>query len=396
MSRPEASSGAPPPHSGSAGYQIPRRDPAAVHSGAADDASPGEVPWEMVVALVDAAILAPSRHNTQPWRFRFEPARQTIDVCADPARALPVGDPDGRAVHLACGAALFNLRLAATVAGRQPVVRLLPDPVQPLLLATVRLAGPCQAAEHEIELHAAIAVRRTNRSPFSGRAVPPGVLAELAQAARAEGAVLHFPDRQETSRLLRLAQDAERDQLADPAYRGELGRWAGGERGLEGVPDEAAGPRDPTRATPVRDFNPARPRPAGYAWFEQEPQLAVLSTLGNTRADWLRAGQALERAWLMATSRGVAVDPLTQPLETADAWLVRDPRSGSEHPQMILRLGYGLPVPQSPRRPVRDVLDAPPADLPTDQRGRSPAGKRPRHTMGRAQTAQPCFHPHAR
>jgi nitroreductase len=327
--------------------------------------------------------MAPSRHNTQPWRFRFEPASQTIGLCADPARTLPVGDPDGRAVHLACGAALFNLRLAATVAGRQPVVRLLPDPAQPLLLATVGLAGPCQAQQQEIELHAAIAARRTNRSPFSGRAVPPGVLAELAEAAKVEGAVLHFPDRQETSRLLRLAQDAERDQVADPAYRAELARWAGGARDREGVPDEVAGPRDPARATPVRDFNPARPRPVGYAWFEEEPQLAVLSTLCNTRADWLRAGQALERVWLTATARSLAVGPLTQPLETSDAWLVRDPRSGIEHPQMILRLGYGLPVPQSPRRPVRDVLDAPPADLPTDQRGRSPADKRPRPTTGR-------------
>jgi hypothetical protein len=58
----------------------------------------------------------------------------------------------------------------------------------------------------------------------------------------------------------------------------------------------------------------------------------------------------------------VALAPLTQPLETADAWLVRDPRSGIEYPQMIVRLGYGLPVPCAPRRPVSDVLDPPSAD----------------------------------
>jgi nitroreductase len=362
MSRREATSGAPPPHGG-ADYQSLGRDPAAVdrRAAASHDATPEDPPRDMVVDMVAAASRAPSQHNTQPWRFRFEPATQTIDLYADPARALPVGDPGGRAVHIACGAALFNLRLAATVAGRQPVVGLIPDPGQPLLLATVRLAGPCQADQDGIELHAAIAARHTNRSPFSGRAVPPGVLAELAQAARIEGAVLHFPDRQETSRLLRLAQDAERDLLGDPAYRSELARWAGGQRDLEGVPDEVTGPREAGRATPVRDFTPARPHRAGYAWFEEEPQLAVLSTVCNARADWLRAGQALERTWLMATARGVAVDPHTQPLETADAWLVRDPRSGIEHPQMILRLGYGLPVPRAPRRPVSDVLDPPSA-----------------------------------
>ena len=317
---------------------------------------------ELVAGLVHAATMAPSMHNTQPWRFRLLPDTETIELYADPDRMLPHSDPHGRAVHIACGAALFNLRLAATVAGRRPVVRLIPDPVQPLLLATVRLAGPCQPQQQEIELHATIAARRTNRSPFSPRLVPPGIRAELAEAAQIEGAVLHFPDRQEASRLLRLAQDAERDLLADPAYRAELARWAGGERDREGIPDEVAGPRDPERATPVRDFTPARPRPIGYAWFEEEPQLAVLSTLCDGRADWLRAGQAMQRAWLTATLRGVAVAPITLPLETGDAWQVRDPRSGIEYPQMVLRIGYGLPVPRAPRRPVSDVLDNPPPD----------------------------------
>jgi nitroreductase len=324
-------------------------------------APPADPPRDLVVELVAAATRAPSMLNTQPWRFQPDPSGQTIDLYADPARMLRSGDPDGRALHIACGAALFNLRLAAAVAGRQPVVRLIPDPGQPLLLATVRLAGPCQAQQQEIELHAAIPLRRTNRSPFSSRPVPPGILAELAEAAQIEGAVLHFPDRQEASRLLRLAQDAERALLADSGYRAELARWVGGARDRDGLPDEVLGPRDPGSATPVRDFTPARRGPAGYAWFEQEPQLAVLSTSGGDRPDWLRAGEALERVLLTATLRGVAADPLTQPLETADAWLVRDPRGGIEHPQMILRLGYGLPVPQAPRRPVSDVLDTPPA-----------------------------------
>jgi hypothetical protein len=49
------------------------------------------------------------------------------------------------------------------------------------------------------------------------------------------------------------------------------------------------------------------------------------------------------------------------PLEVADSWLVRDPESAMEYPQMILRLGYGLPVGHAPRRPVGEVLDAPSA-----------------------------------
>jgi nitroreductase len=96
-----------------------------------------------------------------------------------------------------------------------------------------------------------------------------------------------------------------------------------------------------------------------YAWFEENPQLAVLSTVGGTRLDWLRAGQAMQRVLLSATVRGIAAAPLTQPLETTDAWLVRDAHSGVERPQMILRLGYGLPAPATPRRPVDEFLDQP-------------------------------------
>ena len=307
--------------------------------------------------MLRAATLSPSMHNTQPWRFRLSPASQTIELYADPSRTLRHADPSGRAVHIACGAALLNLRLAARVTGREPVVRLLPDAGQPLLLATLRLGGPCRPSEADSELRAVIPARHTNRQPFSNRPVPPGVLADLAEAAAVEGAVLRFPDHAESARLLGLVRDAERDLLASPGYREELALWVGGHRRPDGIPSDALGPRDPGGRTPTRDFTPGRHQPARYAWFEESPQLAVLCTASSAGADWLRAGQALQRVLLTATSRGIAVSPLTQPLETADAWLVRDPRFGGETPQMILRLGYGLPVPATPRRPVSDVLD---------------------------------------
>jgi hypothetical protein len=169
--------------------------------------------------------------------------------------------------------------------------------------------------------------------------------------------MLRFPDHQESVRLLGLARDAERQLLAHRGYRAELARWAGGARDREGIPDAALAPHDPAGAAPVRDFAAARPGPVLYAWFEERPQLAVLATPSCARSDWLRAGQALQRVLVTATLRGIAASPLTQPLETAGAWLVRDPRSGFECPQMILRFGYGRPVPHTSRRPVSEVLD---------------------------------------
>ena len=312
--------------------------------------------------LVAAAVAAPSMHNAQPWRFQVSDDGCTIALHADPARLLPRADPDGRGLHISCGAAVLNLRLAATVAGFQPAVQPLPDPADPLLLAVVRLTAPYAASHLERELYAAIPARHTNRGPFRDQPLPPGLQAELAHAADVEGALLHLLDHGETVRILHLAVDAELTQLADPAYRAELARWVGGRRDRDGIPDSALGPRSPAGPTPVRDFDPARDVPVHYASFEATPQLAVLSTHGSSPAEWLHAGQALQRVLLTATARGIATTPLTQPLETADAWLVRDPRSGIEQPQMILRLGYPVrPAPPTPRRPVQDVLDQPAA-----------------------------------
>jgi nitroreductase len=328
--------------------------------------APRRSPRRLINELVRAAVAAPSMHNTQPWRFKIEDAGATIELHADPARMLPVGDPAGRAAHIACGAALLNLRQAAAVAGLRPGIRLLPDPGEPLLLAEITLGGRRHhPTRWERELHAAIWRRQTNREPFSRRPVPPGIRAELAEAACLERATLAFLDRDEAARVLRLAAEAERDLLADPAYRAELARWAGGCRDRDGIPARALGPRSAEGHDPVRDFTPERRHaPIRYAWFEERPQLAVLSAGPGGTMAWVAAGQALQRVWLTATCRGISVCPLTQPLETSAAWQVRDPQSAAGPPQMILRIGYGLPLPPgAPRLPVAEVIDPPQARL---------------------------------
>jgi nitroreductase len=318
---------------------------------------------QLVEEVLRAALAAPSLYNSQPWRFEVGDAGATIRLSLDAARLLRVADPHARAAHIACGAALFNLRMAAAVGGLRAIVHVIPDSGKPSLLARIQLAGIHRAEEWERELCAAIPRRQTNRGPFNNRLVPPGVRAELADAASAEGAILLFPGHDEAARLRRLAVDAERDLLTEPDYLAELALWVSDDRQWDGIPASALGPRSPEGREPVRSFGRARAGETRYAWFEENPQLAVISVrLGGPR-EWLAAGQALERTWLMATCRGVSVCPLTQPLETRDAWLVRTRQSGVEQPQMILRIGYGLPIAAGAlRRPLAEVTDWIPAD----------------------------------
>jgi hypothetical protein len=141
----------------------------------------------MMTGLLAAAITTPSPRGAQPWRYRACLASQAIDLYADAERIRHCGNPGARAVHIACGAALLNLRLAAAAAGRQAVVRLLPDRQQPRLLATVRLGGPYRARRDVDELYAEIFRCGDDSRPSR---VPATVLAELREVAWLEGAQL--------------------------------------------------------------------------------------------------------------------------------------------------------------------------------------------------------------
>ena len=61
------------------------------------------------------ATLAPSVHNTQPWRFVLSP--DALEIHADRSRQLRVLDPRGRQMTLSCGCALFNARASLAAAG---------------------------------------------------------------------------------------------------------------------------------------------------------------------------------------------------------------------------------------------------------------------------------------
>src|SRR3954454_18980279 len=90
-------------------------------------------PGREALYLTEAAVWAPSLHNTQPWWFGVRGS--TVTLHADTDRRLDVADPDGREMLISCGAALFTLRLAARHLGYLPEVRTLPDPDRPGLIA---------------------------------------------------------------------------------------------------------------------------------------------------------------------------------------------------------------------------------------------------------------------
>jgi nitroreductase len=313
----------------------------------------------VLTACLEAAAAAPSVHNTQPWQFLPHPG--AIDVYADPSRRLTVLDPRGREMVISIGAAILNLRVAVLNHGRVPQTRLLPAGDRSDLMARVTVgdyAGPDRTVRALAE---AIPHRHTNRRPFTGVRIAGHILAELAAAARTEGARLRVLDGAERRAVLDLVRAAEHRLRADAGYRAELTDWTTvPPYRRDGVPRCAVGPWDALETLPLRDFGLAHPEePRRRDRFEPDPTLVMISTGGDSAEQWLRAGQALERVLLTATVRSLAATPMSQPLEIPELRArLTDPR-GAGHPQVILRVGYGRPSSPSPRRPLPELIRTP-------------------------------------
>jgi nitroreductase len=334
----------------------------AAEGGALAARSAGEGgPAGRIRDLLRFALLAPSRHNAQPWIFEIE--GDELRVYPDPSRALPAADPDGRQLVMSCGAAVVNFRVAAAHHGFRTSVEVSPSHRRDGLLARVRLEERAATSEPVEELFEAIARRRTNRLPLDGREPPPGLVTALLREARSEGASLRPVEPHQRLAVAELVAEGDRQQWSDARFRAELARWTrpSGTHRRDGMPGFALG-----LSTAAALVQPVLARLANPARAEADRDrrralgtraLIVLSTRGDGEREWFAAGEALQRVLLRATARGLSASYFAQPIETPTLrGALREALGERGKPQVMLRIGYGREVPALPRRSVDDVL----------------------------------------
>ena len=305
------------------------------------------------------ATLAPSIHNTQPWRLHLHEGR--LDLYADRSRRLAVLDPTGRQLLISCGCAIMNARVSLAGSGLALEITRATHPTQDDLLASLAPSDrPPDAALAALD--PVIEVRQTNRRQFADEEVPGDVLDALQDAASAEGAtLLVVRDPDQRIAVASLSQYADQIENLNPAYRAELRAWTTADPGRrDGVPDLTVPHVDGTAQDeiPMRDFDThgKGALPAG-THSSTNQTLALLCTAGDSPAEWLRAGEALERVLLEITRHGYSASPLTQMTEmpSTRAQLRRDLHMVG-YPHLLLRIGRAPVVPSSRRRRLVDVL----------------------------------------
>jgi hypothetical protein len=311
--------------------------------------------------VADCVSLAPSVHNSQPWQFISR--ADTLEVRADRSRRLGYLDPDGRLMHISCGAAIEFARLAVRAEGFDCAVALLPDPADTDLLARVVVGAGLDTSTLEQLLVQAIPRRYTDRGDYDARLVSPTLISEVQMTLASYGVWVKVIDDLADRTALALAlADAEAAETTSPDYIDELARWV--HPGEDGVPLPAASPlvADVVTDMPQRAFvnDGCRLHPdAGAPPLVIRNTVVMLGTDADTPLAWLAAGAGL--AWLQL--RAAVENIVTQPLGPATDFPAARARLRRElrllgHPQFVLRMGYGTGRPWAGRRPTETTFAA--------------------------------------
>mgnify|MGYP000362665433 FL=1 len=315
------------------------------------------------------ASLAPSGHNSQPWRVRVEPMNTWI-IEADGARRLPCVDPDNRELMLSLGAFAENLSLAAGALGRHAGIEVIANSPHDRDVLRVALR-PGQANGDPLRL---VTTRRTVKHGHLPREISADDVAALSH--QSGGGLFYFPHTSSHGACIReAAVESFRIQAARDDAQRELVHWLrlrnrDAIRHRDGLTPEGMEIQGMANwfvrhfVSPVdfmkTDFRrksvdvTAQLAQEGGGWM-------VVTSSDSSVADLIETGRRFQRMALAARARNIGIHPMTQVLEekTGRAAIAGN-HSRYFYPQFVLRVGYldRYPKPVSLRRPVEWFVSA--------------------------------------
>lgn len=310
---------------------------------------------EKIKFLLNYAVLAPSSHNTQPWRFRIVDDEK-IEIFADESRWLKIADADKREMFISIGCALENLLIAAAHFGLKAETEYFPQPGNENPAASVTISQTNDfKRENQADLFEFIPLRSTFHATFSEKEIPADVLRKIEKCCGENGINLFLTDDEKTrGQVEDLIVRSDAKQFADPALREELAYWIG--QGVFGnswlmaqIGSLAVAYLNLGKSTAKTDQKVLR----------SAPVLGLLTSAENDRISQVKTGQIFERIYLTARKFGLGIRPMSQIVQIHEhkeelGKLI--PNAGVFSQQPFL-LGYAeISDSHTPRRNIDEVL----------------------------------------
>lgn len=332
------------------------------------------------------AHLAPSSHNTQPWRFKIDVKKYGIEVLVDRTAILPESDPTGRQALISMGCCIGNITEGArcySLVPRVSYTAVKSVDVLPLAnakaknrytrLATITFV-PGKVATPGAVLKALFS-RKVVRAEFDTvKKVSHTLLQKAVRAGAGEGIRTLFldkaPDRLKVSEL---QQQADGFVANSPKFAKELGAWIlpNDTTSYVGMPGSNMGlTQEGSARLHLGLLGKIKLKPEDMLKFslgtkfliERSAVLGFLFGKTDTPINWLKTGMLATKQFLLFEMNNVSVSihaGLTEVGLVHDIFTNTFSQAGKL--LMVYRIGYvkrkeDLLRPHSPRLPMEQII----------------------------------------
>lgn len=329
--------------------------------------------------ILSYAILAPSPHNTQPWKIRLIDTNKIL-LYVDPDRLLPMTDPFHRQIYIGQGTFLEILNIAARTLGYEAEIQLFPDgqdAVENTGKSPVAFISFHKSEPYKDVLFEYITKRATNRLVYNETIPEENQLRTLNDIFNDGNAFIRFfTDKTIVARMGDLMTEAMKietylhrthaetvsmirftDEEMEK-YRDGFGYENMGLSGMSKFFAETFAGRNKAFDESFKEKTVSVTEKMTHS----AKALGILFSKENERTDQVEIGRKYSRVHLSATQLGLAMHPMTQiTQEYEELSSVRKKFAeviGNEQgvAQMVIRLGFADTVPHAPRRSVKDLI----------------------------------------
>lgn len=334
---------------------------------------------EKIKFLLNFALLAPSSHNTEPWKFKV--CGNELEILADFSRRLPESDKDYRMIYISLGCALTNILIAADYFGldyeivwNNEIKATVPYSALKIIFTphifkkdegfALEIAKAVKPMEL-VDLFNAIKKRRTNRFFYKNIPVSEKYLNEFKKLSNHFEIVVDFvSDEKLKSEIAEIMGEGMKRIMSQKPFRRELAAWLRNNLTLkrDGMPGNGHRMNLFTsiiaphilRNIDVSDVE----REKAIKRVLNFPAVGIISSKEDNPLNFIYAGEILEKLALAIKSAGMDMSIMVAIIEDKESRAkLKNVLNSPFLPQMFFGFGYvERPAPKSPRRNLQDFL----------------------------------------
>ncbi|MEK7165483.1 MAG: ThiF family adenylyltransferase [Patescibacteria group bacterium] len=266
-----------------------------------------------VQPFLDAAVKAPSSHNSQPWGFAVLADTHQVMISPDLQRRLPESDLTDREMYISVGAAIANFNVAAKYFGRSPQVEFVQ--MGNKVGAKISLTTGYEPTEEDKKMYEAINQRVNYGGDHLNKPLTTEVIMAIEQVFIGEPNInlALIRDRTTKEKIADLVEDGDKHIFNNPGFVTELVRFIrdAATKRKDGVTTTVFGiPKGPRRAAARMLLAFKKSIIENIARMDKEKvkaatAIGVITAKDESPELWLRIGELYELASLAATAHGV-------------------------------------------------------------------------------------------